>query len=95
MDQEQKIEIKVNDEEIRGRYANAMQVSHSQNEFFLDFLLVHPPVGQMVGRIITSPGHAKRILAALEDNIKRYEDNFGKIEESQEPERHIGFKPSK
>lgn len=89
---DQKIELKASDDELKGRYANAMQISHSQQEFVLDFLLIHPPVGQLTSRIITSPAHAKRIAAAIQDNIKKYESSFGKIDTSEEPKSGIGFK---
>jgi len=41
--------------------------------------------------MIVSPGHAKRIAAALAENIKKYEEKFGKIEGSEAPEGKIGF----
>jgi hypothetical protein len=34
----------------------------------------------------------KRIANAIEENIKLYEKNFGKITESQKPDNSIGFK---
>ena len=36
-------------------------------------------------RIVTSPGHMKRIVRALAANLTRYEEAFGPIEEAQEP----------
>ena len=91
MNQENQLQIKASDEDLKGRYANMMQVSHTKEEFFLDFFLTHPPVGEMLARIITSPGHLKRIVAAIQDNLKRYEDNFGKIAAAEEPKKPIGF----
>jgi len=41
--------------------------------------------------VITSPGHLKRIIKALEENLKNYEEKFGKIEEAKEPETKLGF----
>lgn len=89
--QEQRINIKASDDDLKGRHTNLMQVSHTKEEFLLDFFLVQPPIGQMVGRIITSPGHMKRIAAAIEKNIELYEEKFGTIEESEAPEANIGF----
>ncbi len=90
----QEIPIKANDEDLKGRYANALSISHNESEFYLDFMLLLPPAGQVVSRIITNPGHMKRILAALEENLKIYEKNFGKIEVAKGPqgEGEIGFK---
>ncbi len=87
------IQIKVTDDVMRGVYANAMSVVHSKEEFTLDFMNIYPHQGAgiVTGRMIISPGHMKRIQAALQDNIKKYENQFGKIEEAQAPEP-MGFK---
>ena len=94
MDQPKPIQIKASDEDLKGRYANAMQVSHTSDEFTVDFFNLTPPAGQLVGRIITSPGHMKRILLALQDNIAKYEAKFGPIEAAKEPKGGVGFKPA-
>jgi len=88
---QQRVDIKANDETMKGRYANMMQVAHTKEEFALDFMLVTPPAGQLVSRVITSPGHAKRILKALEENLANYEKQFGAIETAEGPSGHIGF----
>lgn len=64
---------------LRGHYANMMQVAHGKEEFILDFLFAHPPQGELVSRVVVSPSHVKRILAALQDNIAKYEQQFGPI----------------
>jgi len=89
---EQQINIKADDQTIRGNYSNNLVVQHTAEEFVLDFLNVFPPNGSLASRIITSPGHMKRIANAIEENIKLYEKNFGKITESQKPDNSIGFK---
>jgi Protein of unknown function (DUF3467) len=86
------LQVKAGDEELKGRYANLMQVSHTAEEFLLDFYLLHPPAGQLAARIVTSPGHLKRIVAALQDNLKKYESQFGKVEAANEPSGEFGFK---
>jgi hypothetical protein len=87
------IQIQAGPEDLKGRYSNFMQVSHSKEEFVMDFLNVSPPSGTLVSRVITSPGHFKRIIAALQDNIAKYESQFGKIEEAKSlAEGEIGFK---
>jgi hypothetical protein len=85
------INIKATDEELRGHYANAMQVAHTKEEVILDFLTIVPPHGQLVSRVITSPAHAKRIVTALSENIKTYEKNYGPLEPSQDRSHEIGF----
>jgi hypothetical protein len=89
----QQINIKIEDAIMKGVYANAMGVSHSKEEFVVDFMNMYPyqRAGIVTARVITSPGHMKRIYNALEENIKKYEQQFGKIEEAQAPEG-IGFK---
>ena len=65
-----------------GVYANSMVVSHTQEEFILDFLMVTQPEGALTARVIVSPGHMRRIANALEENIKKYEEKFGMIRPS-------------
>lgn len=93
-EQQVQIEMKATDEELKGRYANALQVYSQGEEFFLDFLLIAPPTGQMVSRIVTSPGHMKRIAAAIDAQLKAYEQNFGQVDAAKAPEQGIGFKTS-
>lgn len=85
MDQPQEIKIKITDEVMEGRYANMMRVSHTKEEFIMDYANVVPPQGIMTARVITSPGHMKRILKALQDNIGKYEKSFGPINEAEAP----------
>ena len=87
----QQLQIKVRDEELKGAYSNLMQILHTKEEFVLDFFLNAPPQGILASRVIVSPGHAKRIAVALAENIKKYEEKFGKIERSEAPEGKIGF----
>jgi hypothetical protein len=79
------LRIKVPDEVARGVYTNAMAVFHTREEFVLDFLNVFPPGGIATARIITSPGHIKRILRALNENLRRYEERFGEVKEAPSP----------
>ncbi len=87
------VQIKIDDQVLKGVYANALQIGHTKEEFVLDFMNLLPPQGIAVARVLLSPGHMKRILAALEDNIKKYEEQFGKIEVAQDPEKNqsLGF----
>lgn len=81
---QQEIKVKVPDELLKGVYANQMLVTHTKEEFVLDFINFFPPEGVVTARVIVSPGHAKRIAAALRENIEKYESRFGQIEESSE-----------
>jgi len=88
-----KKEIKINfPEKLRGGvYANNMYVAHTKEEFIMDFIMVAPPTGTINARVVTSPGHMKRIIKALQTNVKKYEEKFGKISEAEEPKGSIGF----
>lgn len=88
----QQIQIKASDEKMKGEYSNVMQILHTQEEFVLDFLNVFPPTGTLNSRIIVTPGHFKRMIKAMEENLKKYEDKFGKVTASDSPqEKGIGF----
>jgi hypothetical protein len=79
----QSVQITTADELSRGRYSNSMLVSHGPEEFMVDWLLQSPNGVHLVSRIIVSPAHMKRILGALQDNIAKYEETYGKIEISR------------
>mgnify|MGYP001035185270 CR=1 FL=1 len=91
VNQKKEIKIKAKDEQLKGIYSNLMQILHTKEEFILDFFLVSPPEGILASRVIMSPGHIKRMIKALEENLSKYEEKFGKIEEVEIPEREIGF----
>ncbi len=88
---QQQIKVKVPDEILKGAYANAMQVLHTKEEFVLDFMNLFPPSGIVSARIVLSPGHLKRIISALQENLKRYESAYGSVKEAEAPEHKIGF----
>lgn len=69
-----------------GAYANNMFVTHTREEFIMDFLVVMPPTGTVTARVITSPGHMKRIIAALQENMQKYEQAFGEQKPAEAPQ---------
>jgi hypothetical protein len=75
-------QINTGDEMSRGRYSNSMMVSHSGEEFMLDWLLNSPNGAHLLSRIIVSPTHVKRIINALKENLDIYEKQFGSIKET-------------
>lgn len=91
MNEPQKMQIKLPDNIAGGVYSNAMQITHTREEFVLDFLSAFPPAGVAVARVILSPGHLKRMIAALQENLKRYETQFGKVQEAKDPGA-VGFR---
>ncbi len=62
-------------------YSNLALIQHSPSEFIVDFARVLPnmPTAKIGARIITTPMHAKLLLRALQDNINKYEAQFGPI----------------
>jgi hypothetical protein len=74
-----------------GVYANNMVITHTKEEFILDFMMVAPPTGTVTARVILSPGHIKRVLEALRENISKYENTFGTIQIAEEPKGKIGL----
>ncbi len=94
MENQQQIQVKINDDVLKGVYANSMQVAHTQEEFMIDFMNLFPPQGMVNARVILSPGHLKRMIAALQDNLKKYEQQYGEVTVAQQPagENEIGFK---
>jgi hypothetical protein len=51
-----------------GIYSNLAMIAHSNSEFVIDFIRLMPgvPKAKVKSRIIMTPDHAKRLLAALE-----------------------------
>lgn len=81
----QGINIKIGDQELKGSYSNLLRITHTQEEFILDFINLVPPQGIVTSRIVTSPGHLKRIIRALSSNLTRYEETYGVVREAPEP----------
>lgn len=78
---EVKLEIQLDEDVAQGAYVNLAMVNHNDAEFVVDFIFVQPqaPRAKVRSRVILSPQHAKRFAAALQDNVGRYEQNFGEI----------------
>ncbi len=75
------MEINLPDDEAQGTYSNLVMITHSPSEFILDFIAVMPgvPKAKVVKRMILTPDHAKRLANALNENVRRYEDEHGMI----------------
>ena len=70
------IQIELSEEMAQGTYANLAIISHSSSEFILDFIRVVPgaPKAQVKSRVILTPDNAQRLLFALQDNLKKFEE---------------------
>lgn len=93
---ENQINIELSEEIAEGIYSNLAIISHSNSEFIVDFIRLVPnvPKAKVKSRIILSPQHAKRLIRALNDNIEKYEAQFGTIQEDDAPPPFpMGFGP--
>ncbi len=95
--QQHQINIELPPEQAEGIYSNLALITHSPAEFVIDFTRILPgvPKTRVYARIIMTPQHAKGLLKALEDNIRKYESQYGEIKlhgmtESGKP---FGFQP--
>jgi len=77
------INIELNEEVSQGIYSNLAIITHSTSEFVVDFVRIMPgiPKAQVKSRIILTPEHAKRLTAALQDNIAKFESVHGVIKD--------------
>lgn len=77
----QQVDFNLTEETAQGIYANLVAISHSDSEFIFDFIAMLPglPKGTVRSRIILTPKNAKRLLHALNQNIRAYEGTHGKL----------------
>lgn len=82
--EEKKLDINITEEVAQGTYANLAIITHSNNEFIIDFASLMPGLqkANVRSRIILTPLNAKRLLAALNENIKKFEEKNGKISDN-------------
>lgn len=89
--------IELPEEVAEGVYANLAIISHSQSEFVVDFIRLVPnvPKAKVKSRVILTPQHAKRLLGALQDNVVKFEKQFGPIQVGkQNPYPPMNFTPT-
>jgi hypothetical protein len=86
MAEKRQLQIHIPENLQAGTYSNQMLVRHTREEFVLDYMNVFPPHGIVTARVIVSPGHLKRMIGALRENLKKYEAKFGEVVEARQPE---------
>jgi hypothetical protein len=74
------IQVELTEETAQGTYANLAIIAHSSSEFILDFIRIVPGMtkAKVQSRVILTPDNAKRLLFALDENIRKFEDQHGK-----------------
>jgi len=94
MSEDKSLQIEMDEAISQGAYINLAIISHSETEFVMDFIFFspNPQKAKVRSRVITSPAHAKRFLAALQENIIKYEGRFGPVKSTPQPqEPRVGF----
>ncbi len=89
--QQGQFQLELLQETAQGVYANLAIITHSSSDFILDFASILPglPKAKVNSRVILAPEHAKRLLMALQENIVRYEDEYGPIRMPNQQPRTI------
>ncbi|MBO4965521.1 MAG: DUF3467 domain-containing protein [Muribaculaceae bacterium] len=82
-DNQQQLQIQLRPEMADGKYSNLAMIGHGPNEFLIDFIFAAPgmPQAPVVSRVVMSPENAKQLMFALTDNIRKYEAQFGEIQQ--------------
>ncbi len=93
---EGQLNIELDDKMAEGTYANLAIINHSVSEFIVDFISVMPgqPKAKVKSRIILTPQHAKRLVKALAENVKRFEKSHGEIKDYEQPPIPMNFGPT-
>jgi hypothetical protein len=88
------LNIEISPEQSEGIYANGIGIRYTPSEFIMDFLRFLPGAqnAKVFSRIIMTPQNVLLLRKALEDNISKYEERFGKIRIFGKEEKEIGFK---
>ena len=90
------INIELDEKIAEGIYSNLAIINHSVSEFVVDFVSIMPgtPKSKVKSRIILTPQHAKRLLKALGENVKRFETSHGEIKDYEQPPIPLNFGPT-
>jgi hypothetical protein len=95
-DNKGQINIELDEKVAEGIYSNLAIINHSVSEFVIDFVSIMPgiPKNKVKSRIILTPQHAKRLLKALGENVKRFENAHGEIKDYDQPPIPLNFGPT-
>lgn len=90
-----RLDVEIKPEQAEGTYSNLVLVAHSASEFILDFARMLPglPKAKVMSRVLMSPQHVELLRRTLEQNVKKYEEKYGKIEIKDQlgPASQMGF----
>jgi hypothetical protein len=85
--QQVQVQIEIDPVTANGVFVNFAMVNHTDSEFTLDLLYLHPeaPKASVRARAILTPRHMKRLVQAMQENLGRYESLFGTVDASPSP----------
>ena len=94
--QEGQLNIELDQEVAEGTYSNLAIINHSMSEFIVDFINIMPgiPKAKVKSRIILTPQHAKRLVKALSDNVRKFEQAHGEIKDYEQTPIPLNFGPT-
>ena len=94
--QDGQMNVELSEQMAEGVYSNLAIINHSPTEFVVDFIQMMPgvPKAKVKSRIVITPQHAKRFLNALQDNVTRFEQQFGAIKDIEQPKIPLNFGPA-
>jgi hypothetical protein len=83
--------------DLEAIYANFALITHSPSEIVIDLARILPnvPKAKVYARVVMTPMNAKLLLRALEENLSKFEAQFGEIKTPERgfgEDRPIGFK---
>ncbi len=80
--QQVQLQIDLDPVTANGAFVNMALVNHTETEVTLDLVYVQPqaPKATVRARAITTPKHMKRLMLAIQDNLRKYEERFGAID---------------
>ena len=84
---ENQVNIELSEDVALGVYSNFSIITHSPSEVVCDFIQMMPgmPKGKVRTRVLMTPQNTKRFMKALIENVQKYEQNFGVIDDSENP----------
>lgn len=93
---QKQINIELDEQMAEGIYSNLAIINHSVSEFVVDFISIMPgrPKAKVKSRIVLTPQHAKKFLKALGENVQRFEQAHGTIQEYDHPPIPLNFGPT-
>ncbi|HET7753585.1 MAG TPA: DUF3467 domain-containing protein [Anaeromyxobacteraceae bacterium] len=81
------IQIELDPAVANGAFINFAMVNHTDAEFTVDLMYLQPQAPKAVvrARCIMTPKHLKRLIAAMQDNLAKYEARFGVVDLGDAP----------